>query len=67
MDHTSSVTSLAPSSSTATAILTPIERWVGRVTAAAAATILEALDEYQDRGLIPATKDQIKEHFWRTR
>ena len=43
----------------------PLERWVGRVTAAAAGTILEALDEYQDRGLTPAIKKQTGEVFWR--
>jgi len=67
VDHTSSVTALAPepSRSTATTILPPLERWVGRVTAAAAGAILESMEEFQDRGVSPATKEQIKEHFWR--
>ena len=69
MDHPIlAPTVLAPeqsqSTSTATTILTPIESLVGRITAAAACTILEATDEFGDRGLSPATKDQIKERFW---
>src|SRR5262249_7356833 len=58
---------LAPSSSRSTAVtvLTPIESWVGRITAAAALTVLEALDEYQDRGLSPAIKKKIGEVYWR--
>jgi hypothetical protein len=56
---------LEPSRSTFTTTLPPLERWVGRVTAAAAATVLEATEEYGDRGVSPATKDQIKGHFWR--
>src|SRR5262249_43892845 len=55
---------LEQSRSTATPILNPIERWVGRVTAAAASAILEAMEEFQDRGVSPATKNQIKERFW---
>jgi len=53
------------SRSTVTTILPPVERWVGRITAAAASAILAALEEFQDRGVSPATKDQIKECFWR--
>jgi hypothetical protein len=59
------VTPLAPEPSRSTVTTIPaLERWVGRVTAAAAAAILEALSEFQDRGVSPATKDQIKERFW---
>jgi len=59
---------LAPEQSKSTASTVPIpliERWVGRVTAAAAGAVLEAMEEFKDRGVSPATKDQIKEHFWR--
>jgi hypothetical protein len=58
------IPALEPSRSAATTISTPIERWVGRVTAVAAGTILEALGEYQDRGLTPAIKKQTGEVFW---
>jgi len=68
VDHPApAVTALASgqSSSASTTIIPPLERWVGRVTAAAALTVLEALDEYQDRGLSPAIKTQIGAVYWR--
>ena len=44
-----------------------MERHIGDLAAAAAATILEALEEYQSgglSGLSPATKKQIGETIW---
>jgi hypothetical protein len=67
VDSIPTIPLLAPeqSRSTATTIPTPpIERLVGRATAAAAGTILEALAEYQDRGLSPAIKNQTGDAFW---
>ena len=59
---------LAPSSSRSTSatVLPPIESWVGRITAAAAITVLDAAEESRDgRSLCPATKNQIGEVYWR--
>ena len=50
--------------STATKPVPPIERYVGKMTAAAAGTILEALAEYKDRGVTPATRNQTGEVFF---
>jgi hypothetical protein len=53
------------SRSTATAKPIPwIERHVGEITAAAAGTILEALAEHQNGGLIQKTREQIGDSIW---
>ena len=41
-----------------------IEKHVGAMTAAAAGTILEALAEHQNGGLIQKTREQIGESIW---
>ena len=73
MDHIAADRPFAPqeqsrSRSTATSTAKPVVPWlehhVGEMTAAAASTVLEALAEYKDRGLTPATRNQTGEVFW---
>jgi len=69
VDHIAADRPFAPEQSRSTSA-TPakpvpwIERHVGEVTAAAASTVLEALAEHLNGGLIPKTKEQIGESIW---
>jgi hypothetical protein len=65
VDHTSAVTTPAPSSTTATAKPASfIEHYIGLQVAGAASLLLLALEEYGDGGLSPRTKEQSGQLFF---